>query len=196
MNFCSGASLPSKRERAEVLLMAVAALLARAGEHLALLDAGEPPGTGRPALLRLAAALAWRAPETAGLPTTAALPRYARVVLAGDFLSPLKEIRALVARLTAAGVRGHLVHIVDPAEEALPYAGRVRFAGSEAEGDILFGRVELVRDEYRARFAAHRDGLQAIVRSFGWTLLAHHTDQPPAPALLSLFFALAEPRGG
>ncbi len=196
MNFRSNAGLPSKRERADVLLMAVAALLARGGEHLALLDAGEPPGTGRPALLRLAAALAWRAPETASLPTTTALPRYARVVLMGDFLAPLDDIRGLVARLTAAGVRGHLVHIVDPAEEALPYAGRVRFAGAEAEGDIVFGRVESVREEYRARFAAHRSGLHAIVRTLGWTLLAHHTDQPPATALMSLFFALAEPRGG
>ena len=196
MNFRSSPGLPSKRDRAELLMMAVAALLARGGEHLALLDAGEPPGTGRPALLRLAVALARRAAETAGLPTTRTLPRYARVVLIGDFLAPLEEIRGVVAGLTTAGVRGHLVHIVDPAEESLPFAGRVRFAGAEAEGDIVFGRVESVRDEYRARFAAHRAGLQAVVRTFGWTLLAHHTDQPPATALLSLFFALAEPRGG
>jgi uncharacterized protein (DUF58 family) len=196
MNFRSSAALPSKRERADVLLMAVAALLARGGEHLALLDVREPPGTGRPALLRLAFALARRAAETASLPATAALPRYARVVLIGDFLAPLEDIRAVVGRLSAVGVRGHLVHIVDPAEEALPFAGRVRFAGAEAEGDIVLGRVESVRDEYRARFAAHRNGLHAIARSFGWTLLAHHTDQPPATALMSLFFALAEPRGG
>jgi uncharacterized protein (DUF58 family) len=196
MSFRSAAALPSKRERAEVLLMAVAALLTRGGEHLALLDAGEPPGTGRPALLRLAAALARQAAETGTLPATEALPRYARVVLVGDFLTPLDEVRAVVGRLTTAGVRGHLVHIVDPAEEALPFAGRVRFTGAEAEGDIVFGRVESVRDEYRARFAAHRAGLQAIARTFGWTLLAHHTDQPPATALMSLFFTLAEPRGG
>ncbi len=196
MNFRSSATLAGKRERADLLLIAVAALLARGGEHFALLDAGELPGTGRPALLRLAAALARPATATGSLPATAALPRYARVVLIGDFLAPLEETRAVVARLTATGVRGHLVHIVDPAEEALPFAGRVRFTGTEAEGDIVFGRVESVRDEYRARFAAHRDGLHAIVRSFGWTLLTHHTDQPPATALMSLFFALAEPRGG
>jgi uncharacterized protein (DUF58 family) len=196
MNFRSSPALPSKRERADVLLMAVAALLARGGEHLALLDVREPPGTGRPALQRLAFALAKRAADTASLPVTAALPRHARVVLIGDFLAPLEDIRATVGRLTAAGVRGHLVHIVDPAEEALPFAGRVRFTGAEAEGDIVFGRVESVRDEYRGRFAAHRNGLHAIARSFGWTLLAHHTDQPPATALMSLFFALAEPRGG
>jgi uncharacterized protein (DUF58 family) len=196
MSFRSSAALPSKRDRAELLLVAVAALLARGGEHLALLDGGEPPGTGRPALLRLTTALARRAGERASLPAAAALPRYARVVLIGDFLAPVEEIRAVVARLTATGIRGHLVHIVDPAEETLPFAGRVRFTGAEAEGDIVFGRVESVRDEYRARFAAHRAELHALARSFGWTLLAHHTDQPPAPALMSLFFALAEPRGG
>ncbi|MFO1129041.1 MAG: DUF58 domain-containing protein [Rhodospirillales bacterium] len=196
MDFRSGARLPSKRQRAELLLVAVAALLARGGEHLALLDGAAPPGTGRPALLRLVAALTGATPGPAGLPRAAKLPRFARIVLFGDFLVPLDEVRATVAALTAEGVRGHLVHIVDPAEEALPFAGRVRFTGPEAEGDITFGRVEAVRDAYQVRFAAHRDGLQAIARAFGWSLLAHHTDQPPAGALLSLYSALAGPRRG
>ncbi|MFO1152432.1 MAG: DUF58 domain-containing protein [Rhodospirillales bacterium] len=195
MAYRSSPALPSKRQRAELLLMALAALLARGGEHLALLGEADPPATGRPALLRLAAALAKQPQATGDLPAASPLPRYARIVLIGDLLVPLEELRSAVAALTGAGVRGHLVHIIDPAEEALPFAGRVRISGTEAEGEIVFGRVESVRDAYRARFAAHRDGLRAIVRTFGWTLLTHHTDQPPTGVLMSLFFALAGPQG-
>jgi uncharacterized protein (DUF58 family) len=150
-------------------------------------------------LTRLAVSLARPAPAPSlagdgSLPAAAPLPRDARVVLFGDFLAPLDAIRRVIARLAATGVRGHLVQIVDPAEETMPFAGRVEFAGCEAEGAVLFGRVEAVRDAYVARFQAHRDGLGSIARGFGWTLQVHHADQPPAAALLALFAALAEPR--
>jgi uncharacterized protein (DUF58 family) len=197
MAYRSRRGLPPKLERAELLLLAVAALLARGGEHFAFLDAGEPPATGRPALLRLTAWLERRAHADASWPKRpAGLPRFARVVVFGDFLAPLEELQAGVARLTSAGVQGHLVQVLDPAEETLPFAGRVLFEGPEGEGSLLVGRTEALRDDYRAALCAHRAGLQAIARSFGWSLLVHHTDQPPAPALLSLYTALAGAGGG
>jgi uncharacterized protein (DUF58 family) len=187
-------ALPHKVERAELLLIALAALLARGGEHMALLDRDAPPATGRPALERLAVSLARRPGSTSGnLPRPASLPRYAQVVLFGDFLASLDQVRAVIGQLTSAGVKGHLVQIVDPAEETLPFTGRVQFAGCEAEGEILFGRAETVRDAYRGRVLAHRGGLAAAASAFGWTFLTHHSDQPPAPALLSLYTQLAEP---
>jgi Uncharacterized conserved protein (some members contain a von Willebrand factor type A (vWA) domain) len=202
MAYRSRRPLPTKGERADLITVALAALLARAGEHFALLTEGagrgEPPATGRPALLRLAAALTAPAPAQAAsgsVPPGAALPRYARVVLVGDWLAPLDESGAMIERLTATGVRGHLVQVLDPAEETLPFSGRVQFEGCEGEGRLLLGRVEALRDAYRARLLAHRERLQDIVRTFGWTLLVHHTDQSPAPALLALYAALAEPRG-
>ncbi len=84
-----------------------------------------------------------------------------------------------------------LVQLVDPAEEALPFSGRVRFEGLEGEGEALFGRVESVREAYGAAIAAHRQGLSALAMSVDWTLAVHHTDQPPEPSLMALFMALS-----
>ncbi len=200
MAYRSRRALPIKRDRGDLLAMALAALLARAGEHFALIGATASggslsPATGRLALIRLAAALTAAAGPSRSLPSAAQLSRYARVVLFGDWWTPPVDVEAMVDRFSAAGIRGHLVHILDPAEESLPFSGRVLFEGCEGEGGVLLGRVESRREEYRARLIAHRDSLQAIARVFGWTYLLHHTDQPPAPALLSLYAGLAELRG-
>lgn len=198
MAWRSRRGLPTKGACAGLLVLALAALLARAGEHFALIQGKtgrfEPPATGRAALIRLATALS-DAADSHSLPVAADLPRYARVVLAGDWLAPLDEVEAVVKQFTGAGVRGHLLQVLDPAEETLPYTGRVMFEGIEGEGRLLLGRAEALRTDYRARLLAQREGLQAIARQCGWTFLLHHTDQPPAPALLALYAALAEPRG-
>ena len=65
------------------------------------------------------------------------------------------------------GVKGHLLLVVDPAEEALPFFGRVRFEGLESEGELLLSRVETIHDAYSERYRAHREGLTALVRSLG-----------------------------
>ena len=80
-----------------------------------------------------------------------ALPRHARAVLFGDFLSPLEDIRRSVSALASLPLRGHLVEILDPAEETLPYRGRIRFEGLEAEAPSLVPRVERVREVYEER---------------------------------------------
>jgi uncharacterized protein (DUF58 family) len=195
MGWRSRADLPWKSERADLLLLALASLLVRGGEHLALLGSGTTPATGRPALRRLLAALerGRGAPnaQTASVPPTEPLPRFSRLVMFSDFLLPLDDLAAAVRGYAQRGVRGHLVQLVDPAEEALPFAGRIRFEGCENEGEILFGRVETIREAYANAVAAHRRGLGALAGSVDWTFAVHHTDQPPEPALLALFAALS-----
>ena len=222
MDWRSGRGLPLKRERAELLILALAVLLLRGGERVALLSGGLAPTTGQGALERLAAALELesgtdeRSSELrprAGAPHGAEakgaevparrlrgnmapnLPRHATVVLAGDFLMPLEETAARLARLASAGARGHLIQVLDPAEESLPYDGRVRFLGLEGEGELLARRAEDLRAPYIRRLADHRDGLAALARSAGWSFATHRTDQPPQHALLALYARLAEGRG-
>ena len=176
-----------KAERAELLLLALAALLLRGGERVRLIgDPARPVG----ALDQLAARLE-RLPDGDGMPPEAPLPRHAQVVLIGDFLAPLETIQAAVSRLAAIPVRGHLLQVLDPAEADLPYQGRVRFEGLRREAATLISRVEGVREEYAARLAAQQAGLLAICRAAGWGLSLHRTDQPPQPALLGLYMALA-----
>lgn len=187
-----------KLDRAELLMLALSALLTRGGEQVALLGRRSPPASGRAALLRIAALLERDRPSGAddGLPIVEPLPRHGRLVLFGDFLTPLEEIAQSIGAFARRGVLGHLVQIVDPAEETLPFSGRVLFEGSEHEGHLLFGRVESVRDDYRKAFARHQAGLREVARSAGWTMLTHHTHHGPNAALLALYLTLTGPLRG
>jgi uncharacterized protein (DUF58 family) len=148
------------------------------------------PISGRAGLDRLAEALMGSAQDDAGLPPRVPLPRHARVVLFGDFLSPLDEIQAAVGRLSATPVSGYLMQVLDPAEADLPYSGRIRFRGLEREGDTLIPRVEGVRDEYGRRMKAQQEGLAAICAAAGFGFAMHRTDHSPEAALLGLYTAL------
>ena len=189
MDYRSSTALPTKRERGEVLLLALASLLNRAGERVALIGGGAPPATGRANLLRLAAALDHSAPEdgTKAVPWELRVPRHAAMVLLSDCLAPLEEIGQSVAAYAARGVRGHILQILDPAEATLPFEGRIRFEGIEEVQSALIPRVRSVRDAYRERLAAHQDGLAAIARTAGWSFAIHRTDRSPEAALLGLW---------
>ena len=193
MNWRSDRALPTKRERSDLLTLALAVLLARGGERVALLGTGQAPGTNRHALARMALTLtAGGVPGNDGLPAPVPLPRNAMLLLAGDLLAPLPEIHRVVSAFSGRGLRGHLLQILDPAEETLPYDGRVEFAGLEGEDDLLVPRVEAVRTAYRERLEAHRAGLAALARAAGWSYAVHRTDRPPQSALLALYGAISQ----
>jgi len=211
----------SKLHRASVLLMATATLLVRGGERVGLLDESDPPTTGRATLDRLAVYLTrtGRSPDMpeadtepratgrripggdgaqgaegdwpASLPRQQDLPRFARTVWFSDFLSPLARIEAAVRRDAARGITGHLVQVLDPAEEDLPYSGRVRFAGVEGEGRHIVDRVEEVRPRWIERLQLRHEAMRRIAASTGWTFSVHRTDRPPQTALLALYAALS-----
>ncbi len=189
------ARLPQKRDRAVLLTLALAASLLRGGERVMLLSGRLPPTGGGGALSRFAQSLAadMTAPDD-GLPSALSLPRHGEVVLVSDFLMPLERVEQSVRALAARGAVGHLLQVLDPAEESLPFAGRIRFGGCENEGETLLRRTEDARSQYRDRMAAHRDGLSAIARASGWTCAVHHTDQPAQMALLALHMRLSAPR--
>ena len=161
-DYVAGAEWPTKRDRAELLLVALASLLVRGGERLTLLGSGISPMSGRIALSRVAELIARALPEPESLPAFEPLPRAAQLVLIGDFLSPLDAVNAAIARFAAAGLKGHLLQVVDPAEEDLPFDGRVRFAGIEERDEVVISRVESIRGDYSDRFRRHREGLATV----------------------------------
>ena len=187
MAWRSNPNLPAKSLRATLLLLALSSLLLRGGERVRLF--GLPrPYAGRSALPALAEGLNQMALE----PVDPRLARHARAVLLGDFWAPLEETRRAIGLLAQQGVRGHMLQITDPAEETLPYAGRIRF--EEVAGTALAAlvpRVESVREVYAERVARHRAGLAALSQAAGWSFAVHHTDQPPEAALLALHQVLA-----
>jgi uncharacterized protein (DUF58 family) len=179
-----------KRDRADLLLLSLASLLLRGGERVMMMRQGARSVANRSGLDRLVAELEG-ADDDSGLPPEVRLPRHGTVVLFSDFLSSLDEVKALIGRFAAVPVTGYLLQILDPAETALPYQGRVRFHGMEREGDTLIPRVESVRDTYAERLRAQQDGLASICATAGFGFGIHHTDHPPEMALLMLYQALA-----
>jgi uncharacterized protein (DUF58 family) len=193
-DYVPGADWPTKRERAELLLVALASLLVRGGERLSLLGSSIAPMSGRIALSRIAELMDRDSREADSLPAFEPLPRAAQLVLIGDFLSPLDTVNHAIARYAAAGLNGHMLQVVDPAEQDLPFDGRVRFEGVEEQDNVVISRVEGVRSEYADRFRRHREGLAAIAASLGWSFGFHRTDHPPHLALLALYAALSAGR--
>ncbi|HIN91606.1 MAG TPA: DUF58 domain-containing protein [Alphaproteobacteria bacterium] len=192
MNYQSDEVPEPKVVRAKLLLLAIATLLLRAGEQVGLLEHGGKPMRGVSALPRLAEAMTGQN-ETAdsSTPPRISLSRYAQVVLISDFLVSPDELQSVIQWFAGQGLVGHLIQTFDPAEETLPFVGRVRFTGLEGEGETVIGRVETVRADYSKQLAAHRENLSDIARRMGWTFLTHRTDHSPATALLSIYLMLS-----
>lgn len=192
MDYRSDETLPTKDDRALLLVLALAALLVRAGERITLLGSGERPSGGRAGLARFCDQLVRQAGETDALPATETLPAHARIVMISDFFTPLDSLKTWLRGIAGVGARGHLLQVIDPAEQDLPFHGRVRFDDvEEADHFALISNVDSVRERYQTRFRAHIDGVAEISRSLGLAAALHRTSTPAEPALLALYNALA-----
>lgn len=191
----ASAGAPMKLERAGILALALGILLVQAGERIAAL--GEPfaPQTGRAPLNRLAYLYMKESDTDApSLPAAQALPRYAHTVWLSDFLFDAEAILARMRGLAGAGVAGHLLQILDPAEANYGFSGRVRFESVEDDTKLLVGRAEALKGEYDRRLAGHQSRIGTEARRLGWTFSVHRTDHAPHTALLALYAAVAGQR--
>ena len=184
MDFKSGAV--SKRARADLLLLALASLLVRGGERVGFTGMEGAPAASRLALTRMGRAMF--APGTQALPPQAPFARGNQLVWFSDFLD--EGVFETMKELSHRGVEGHLVRIIDPAEEDFPYSGRTRFESPRGEEDEIFGRAERVRSAYRARFTAHGERVAQAAARLGWTCTVHRTDHTPQGSLIALHAAI------
>lgn len=185
MQFKSGTV--TKAERAKLLALALASLLVRGGERVALFGDNHAPASSRVALRRIGHSLLDLPPSDAVLPPDAALTKNAQFVWLSDFLSPLNEIEISMRRLSRSAVAGQLVHIIDPAEEDFPFTGRTRFEDARGTLSETVGRAETVAGAYRTRFKAHAEAVGLLARRLGWTHITHRTDRSPQTALVALY---------
>ncbi len=195
MRFTSSAGVPSKAERARLLALALAVLLAHAGERVGLLDADHPPRRGTAHLAAMAARLMDETAHEHDTPDAADLPVSSRAVLMSDFLGDLASVEATITEATKRGVRGALVQVLDPAEEGFPFDGRTIF--ESMGGGIRHETLDAgeLRARYLARLAERKDRLALLARQAGWQMTVHHTDTPATSALLWLHGALSRRRG-
>ncbi|MGC9269547.1 DUF58 domain-containing protein [Acidiphilium sp.] len=176
MAFSSQRSGETKRDRAMLLALALAALALDGGERVALF--GRTPAFAGPgALDRLAAGFL--------LPATATPPP-GRLAMIGDFLDPADALTAGLARHGAAARGGALLHLLDPAECEFPYRGRVLFEAASNDPPEDVARAEDVAAAYRARIAAQRALVVNAAEAARLVPVFHRTDASPGPALAAL----------
>ena len=185
MTFTSTLAQDSKLERALVVAFALAEVLVQGGERVGV------PGLTRPTASRnviekMAEAILHDPTERASLPPSFAPSPLSEIVLLSDLWVPMSEVRGKITQLAATGAHGHVIQIVDPAEESFPYSGRVEFIEPEGAGSVTAGRAETWRDDYQAIVERHRAAIRAETDLRGWSFAIHRTDRPASELLLVL----------
>ncbi|MCV2447545.1 DUF58 domain-containing protein [Paracoccus sp. DMF] len=190
MDYAGAPSRPAKRDRADLLALALGMALLAGGERVAL--AGQLPRPGRMQAERIAEALVSRPalPGDEDAPPAEALRPGQRVVLFDDFLGDPQPVLDYLAHAAGLGIGGALMQVLDPDEEGFPWEGAVLFrSGSGALRHDTRDAAGL-RDAYLARLAERRALLSRAALASGWHFGTHDTGQPPAQALLWLWSVL------
>ena len=195
MAFSSTTSLPSKGHRARLLALALGVLLIRAGERVGLTDGALPPRGGEGQLACLAEVLATRddaadfgSPEARGMLTRS------RALFASDFLCDIVPLSAALTTAADRGVKGAVLQVLDPVEEAFPFDGRTRFESMTGALKFETQKAGSLKGRYLDRLAARKAELADLATATGWQFITHHTDAPAQGALLWLYQALEKVR--
>nr|WP_231711523.1 DUF58 domain-containing protein [Xanthobacter dioxanivorans] len=201
MDYASRGQAP-KRERALIIAFALAELLVKGGERVGMPEMMRPSANRRIAE-RMAESVVLAPRLPASLPPPFAPSPLSEIVLLGDFWSPASEVAERIELLAASGAQGHLVQIVDPAEETFPFSGRIEFREPESGDRLTVGRAESWRADYDLKLVEHRARIRAAAERLGWSFTVHRTDRPASELLLALHMrmgaggtASAAPKGG
>jgi len=116
-------------------------------------------------------------------------------VLIGDFLDPPETVLEKIVPIAHRGLRGHVIEICDPAEEAFPYAGRTEFSDPETGQKLTAGRAETLAEDYRRLYLARREAVVAHCKRLGWSYTVNHTDRLASEALVSVHLAMTAETG-
>jgi uncharacterized protein (DUF58 family) len=154
------------------------------------------PTGSRNVLDKIANAIIHDVTARSSLPPSFSPSGLAEIVVVSDFWSPMAEVRKTLAQLSATGAHGHIIQVVDPAEETFPYSGRVEFVEPEGAGEITVGRAEAWKSDYVARIARHRAEIRAETDKLGWSFAIHRTDHPATELLLALHARMGAPPPG
>jgi uncharacterized protein (DUF58 family) len=185
MNFASPLVRDTKLYRTLVIALALAEVLVEAGERVGVPGLTRPTGS-RNIVEQIAQAVVHDRSERMSLPPDFAPSPLAEVVLLSDLWSEIGEVRRTITQLSGSGARGHVVQIVDPAEETFPYWGRIEFVEPEGGGRVTAGRAETWRADYAERVQRHRAAIRTETDRLGWSFIIHRTDRPASELLLAL----------
>jgi uncharacterized protein (DUF58 family) len=191
MRFTSDENMPTKLDRARVLTLSMAILLNRAGERVGLTGTRLPPQRGNAQILRLADMLSQDQDAEYSPPEHRAMIPNAAALFVSDFLGDIAPVELALTKAADRGVRGVLLQILDPSEEAFPFHGRTIFEsmGGGMSHETL--KASDLRDRYLARLAERKADLQRLCVRTGWQYGLHHTEKSAQSGLLWLYQAIS-----
>ncbi|MEO9820274.1 MAG: DUF58 domain-containing protein [Paracoccaceae bacterium] len=196
MRFASSNDLSSKADRGRLIGLALSVLLIRGGERVGLTGTRLPPRRGNAQLLRLAELFSEDSDDDYAPPEHRAMIPHARAVFVSDFLGPIEEVKLALTKAADRGVRGVVLQVLDPSEEAFPFRGRTIFesVGGTLSHETL--KATDLKDRYLDRLAERKSELKALCDVAGWQYGLHHTESSAQSALLWLWRALDGGRAG
>lgn len=190
MSFTSLKSGLTKADRARVLGLATAILLLRGGERVGLTGNVLAARRGAAQANQLAQLLSKDHADDFGIPDATGMQPHSRALFVSDFMGDLGAIETALSKAADRNVRGALVQILDPAEEAFPFDGRTIFESMTGAMTHETLKARDLRDRYLERLAHRKDRLATLARTIGWQFHTHHTGDSAASALLWTFAAL------
>lgn len=190
MRFTGDKNRAQKLDQARLIALAASILLIRSGERVGLTGGTLPPRRGEAQILRMTEHFAREDEADYAPPDSRAMLPHARALFVSDFLGDLDPIEAALTKAADRGVRGVMLQILDPVEEAFPFQGRTIFesVGHSLSHETL--KAGELRDRYLERLEARRAAIRDLCAVTGWQFHCHHTDHSAQQALLWVWQAL------
>lgn len=176
----------SKKDYAEILLLALGIVLLNGGEQVGLLGTDLPPQTGYTAVQRLYESLP---AQTRLVESSRLVAAKSSAILISDFFFPVEQLAVFCEKLAARNVTGMLVQVFGTEEQTLPHRGHIRFQDIEDSTGtpLLVQEAAALREAYEKKFTAHQESLAALARSIGWKFEKFSTDTKPETAITLLY---------
>jgi len=187
MNWSADKGRYTKKQAAEIMLLAFAKHLSKNEELIGILD-GKGTYRGGKASESLAEQMIDVTIVTGNMPQIGRkLPQNSTAVMFSDFLMDRDDIIKGLSQMTGLALRGFLVMVLDPQELDFTFKGHIEFEGMEGEGKEKFEKAEAMKDAYLEKMGTHIDWLESVCKAKGFTLILQRTDKPLHDGLMSIY---------
>ena len=187
MNFRSSESIDTKLYRANLFTLALTIILSKSGENIVLNGLKTELLKGGNAVNFVSNQINEKVTDSyKSRPNINEIKNNSDVILIGDFLNNINETEKTIKELSNRGINGIIIQILDPAERFFPYKGRINFNGLEGEQNILIGKAESVRNDYKKAIKIHIEKLEKLTTSYSWKYILDNSDQDASISLQNI----------
>ena len=187
MNFRSSESIDTKLYRANLFTLTLTIILSKSGENIVLNGLKSKLLKGGNAVNFVSNQINEKVTDSyKSSPNVNEIKNNSDVILIGDFLNNIIETEKTIKELSNRGINVIIIQILDPAERFFPYKGRINFNGLEGEKNILIGKAESVRNDYKKAIKIHIEKLEKLTTSYSWKYILDNSDQDASISLQNI----------